>query len=36
MSLVRADGAIRVPAPEEGVARWRDVEVLLHGGDINL
>lgn len=36
MSLVRADGAIRVPASEEGVARWREVEVLLHGRDINL
>ena len=36
MSLVRADGAIKVPAPEEGIARWEEVEVLLHGGEVNL
>lgn len=31
MSLVRADGAIRIPAGQEGLERWEVVEVLLQG-----
>jgi putative molybdopterin biosynthesis protein len=36
MSLVRADGFIKVPARSEGLARWDDVTVWLHDCDVDV
>ncbi|MBN1288145.1 MAG: molybdopterin biosynthesis protein [Actinobacteria bacterium] len=36
MSLVRADGVIRITPDEEGLSRWESVEVLLHKSDVNV
>jgi putative molybdopterin biosynthesis protein len=36
MSLVRADGFIKVPAPSEGLARRDDVTVWLHDCDVDV
>ncbi|MBN2168480.1 MAG: molybdopterin biosynthesis protein [Actinobacteria bacterium] len=36
MSMVRADGVIRITPEKEGLAKWDNVEVLLHKNDVNV
>lgn len=36
MSLVRSDGSVKVPKESEGIGKWETVDVLLHGGAVNV